>query len=373
MFGKMTRICAGALLTLLAFSPAAAGTKEIVFGIIAPMTGSKAEQGMQFKEGAEVAVAEINAAGGVLGRKIRIELLDDQGKPSEAVAVAQKLAANPDVIAVIGPSSTASCSAAIPTLEKAKITAISPSASTPTLVTQNKFMYLVSLPNSVYGPWVPEYAVKKMGAKSLAMIYVKDDFGEAVTKEAKGWAEKNNIKVTGEASYSQGTRDFKSQLTSLLASKPGAILLNTHYTEGALITKQARDLGFGGALVAQGTNVYPQFIKLAGDRSEGVVGWVEFLPSLEDEATKKAVAKFKKAIGKEPLTYHIMTYDAVNILASGIRTVGNTEDRDALTRAVGKTKNHPGIVGRFGFDADRLPEKDIFWTVVKNGNWVVAN
>jgi branched-chain amino acid transport system substrate-binding protein len=373
MFRRLMGSSVLVLITLLACTSVLAGTKDIVFGVIAPMTGSKAEQGMQFKEGTEIAIAEINAAGGVLGRKIRMDLLDDQGKPSEAVAAAQKLAANPDVIAVIGPSSTASCSAAIPTLEKAKITAISPSASTPTLVTQNKFLYLMSLPLSIYGPWVPEYAVNKMGAKSIAIIYVKDDWGEGVTKEAKAWAEKHNVKVVGEASYSQGTRDFKSQLTSLLANKPGAILLNTHYTEGGLITKQARDLGFTGGLVAQGTNVYPQFIKLAGDRAEGVVGWVDFLPTLEDEATKNAVAKFKKATGKEPLAYHVTSYDAVYVLASALKTVGNTEDREALTRAVGKTKNHPGLLGKFGYDADRLPEKDIFWTVVKGGSWIVKN
>jgi branched-chain amino acid transport system substrate-binding protein len=96
----------------LALAVAAAATaQELVIGVIAPLTGSKAEQGMQFKEGAELAVADLNKAGGVLGRQVRVELLDDEGQPKNAVAAAQKLAANRNVIGVIGPSSTASVNA----------------------------------------------------------------------------------------------------------------------------------------------------------------------------------------------------------------------------------------------------------------------
>lgn len=140
-------------LTALALQDApAACPAEIVIGVIAPLTGGKAEQGQQFKEGAEVAVAEINAAGGINGSTLRLEILDDQGQPNEAVAAAQRLASNADVYGIIGPSSTASSSAAIPVLERAQIVAISPSASTPTLVTDNKDFYIMSLPTTSYGP-----------------------------------------------------------------------------------------------------------------------------------------------------------------------------------------------------------------------------
>src|SRR5581483_9603988 len=114
--------------------PAAA--QDVVIGVIAPLTGSKAEQGMQFKEGAELAVADLNKAGGVLGRQLRLEILDDEGQPKNAVAAAQKLAANRAVVGVIGPSSTASVKAALPILERAKLVTISPSASTASLVTE---------------------------------------------------------------------------------------------------------------------------------------------------------------------------------------------------------------------------------------------
>src|SRR6476469_1620895 len=148
---------------------------EIGIGVIAPVTGSKAEQGAQFTEGAKVAIDEINAAGGVNGSKLQLHVLDDQGQPNEAVAAAQRLASNSDVYAVIGPSSTASASAAIPILRRAKLVAISPSASTPSLVTKNTHFYIMSLDLGNYGPQVPKYAVDRYGANNFAIIHVKDD------------------------------------------------------------------------------------------------------------------------------------------------------------------------------------------------------
>lgn len=352
---------------LTALARQAACPAEIVIGVIAPVTGGKAEQGQQFTEGAQVAVDEINAEGGINGSTVRLEILDDQGQPNEAVAAAQRLVSNNDVFAVIGPSSTASSSAAIPVLERAQIVAISPSASTPSLVTDNQSFYIMSLPLSAYGPLVPQFAAERFGAKDLAVINVKDDWGENVTRIAKEWAEANNVPVVAEANYTQGDRDFKAQLTSMLGSEPDALILNTHYTEGALITRQARELGYEGPIVAQGTNVYPQFIELAEDAAEGVVGWTDFLATLDSEAVANTVEKFQQAIGKEPLQYHVSTYDAVKILAQALGQVGC--DRAALSTAVAGTKDFPGLVGPMSFNAERLPEKELFWVEVKDGAW----
>jgi branched-chain amino acid transport system substrate-binding protein len=340
---------------------------EIGIGVIAPVTGSKAEQGQQFTEAAKVAVDEINAAGGVSGSKLQLQILDDQGQPNEAVAAAQRLASNRDVFAVIGPSSTASSSAAIPVLRRAKLVAISPSASTPSLVTKNTHFYIMSLDLGSYGPLVPKYAVERFGARNLAMIHVKDDWGENVTKVEKEWAAAHNIPIVADVSYTQGDRDFKAQLTVMLEKKPDALLLNTHYTEGALIVRQARQLGYDGPIVAQGTNVYPQFIELAGNSAAGVVGWTDFLSTLDSEAIIQANEKFKKAVGKEPLQYHITTYDAVMILKKALQTVGC--DRDKLPTAIAETQDFAGIVGKVSFNAQRLPEKSIFWVEVKDGRW----
>ncbi len=350
---------------------ASASRDEVVIGVIAPLTGGKADQGMQFKEAAELAVAELNARGGILGRQVRLRILDDQGRPNEAAAAAQKLVATPGVVAVIGPSSTASASAALPILEKAHLPTISPSASTHWLVTDNECFYLMTLPAAKYAPRVPETAVQEFGARDLAVIHVKDDWGEATTALVDGWAEENGVPVVAEASYTQGARFFKAQLTALLAREPDALVLNTHYVEGALITRQARDLGYDRPIVAQGTVVYPQFLELAGDAAEGTVSWVSFLPNLDIPSVRGAVEKFRAAIDKDPLQYHVNTYDAVHILAAAFEAVGNTENLAAVCEAVSRTRGFPGVVGEFSYGEDRLPVKELFWVVARDGRWVL--
>jgi branched-chain amino acid transport system substrate-binding protein len=350
---------------------AGASAQELVIGVIAPLTGSKAEQGMQFKEGAELAVADLNRAGGVLGRQLRVELLDDEGQPKNAAAAAQKLAANRNVIGVIGPSSTASCRAALPILERARLVTISPSASTASLVTDHKYMYLMSPAIPFYGPLVPRFAQVELGAKRLAIVKVKDDWGLGVSKATADYARANGMTVVAEVEYAQGDRDFKSQMTAVKAQNPDVIILNTHYTEGAIITKQARELGLAVPILAQGTNVYPQYAEIAGSTAEGALGWVDFLATLDDPGVKRAVAKFQAAYGKPALNYHITSYDGVMVIADAIKKVGNAEDREVIARTVGQLKDFAGLVGKISYDAERLPVRDLFWTTVKGGKWVL--
>ncbi|MGH7264677.1 MAG: ABC transporter substrate-binding protein [Candidatus Rokuibacteriota bacterium] len=361
-------------LTIAAVALAIAGpaaAEDIVLGVIAPLTGSKAEQGMQFKEGAELAVADLNRAGGVLGRQVRLEILDDEGQPKNAVAAAQKLAANRSVVGVIGPSSTASCRAALPILERAKLVTISPSASTASLVTDHKYMYLMSPAIPFYGPLVPRFAQQELGAKKIAIVKVKDDWGLGVSRAAREYAQQHGMTVVAEVEYAQGDRDFKTHITAVKDKGPDVVILNTHYTEGAIITKQARELGLTVPIVAQGTNVYPQYVEIAGQAAEGSIGWVDFLASLDDPGVKRAVARFQEAYGTPPLNYHITSYDGVHVIADAIKKVGNTEDREAIARTVGQLRDFSGLVGKVSYDAQRLPVRELFWTVVKDGKWVL--
>jgi branched-chain amino acid transport system substrate-binding protein len=160
-------------------------------------------------------------------------------------------------------------------------------------------------------------------------------------------------------------------MTAVKAQNPDVIILNTHYTEGAIITKQARELGLAVPILAQGTNVYPQYAEIAGSTAEGALGWVDFLATLDDPGVKRAVAKFQAAYGKPALNYHITSYDGVMVIADAIKKVGNAEDREVIARTVGQLKDFAGLVGKISYDAERLPVRDLFWTTVKGGKWVL--
>ena len=98
---------------------------------------------------------------------------------------------------------------------------------------------------------------------------------------------------------------------------------------------------------------------------------MDFLATLDDPGVKKAVAKFQAAYGKPPLNYHITSYDGVMVIADAIKKVGNAEDRDAIAKAVSQLKDFPGLVGKISYDAERLPVRELFWTKVKDGKWVL--
>jgi len=105
--------------------------------------------------------------------------------------------------------------------------------------------------------------------------------------------------------------------------------------------------------------------------AEGAYGWVDFLASLNDPGVKRAVAKFQAAYGKPPLNYHITSYDGVLVIADAVKKVGNAEDREAIARTVGQLRDFPGLVGKVSYDAQRLPVRELFWTTVKDGKWVL--
>ncbi len=173
-------------------------------------------------------------------------------------------------------------------------------------------MYLMSPAIPFYGPLVPRFAQVELGAKRIAIVKVKDDWGLGVSKATADYARANGMTVVAEVEYAQGDRDFKSHMTAVKAQNPDVIILNTHYTEGAILTKQARELGLTVPIVAQGTNVYPQYAEIAGATAEGALGWVDFLATLDDPGVKRAVAKFQAAYGKPPLNYHVTSYDGVH-------------------------------------------------------------
>ncbi len=344
--------------------------KEIVIGVIAPLTGAKADQGKQFKEGAQIRVDEINEAGGLLGRKIRLEILDDEGQPANAATCAQRLVANPEVVAVVGPSSTASCNAAIPILETAKICGISPSASTATLSTDNPYFFILQQPNILDAPKLTKLARDKFGATKIGMITLRDDWGQSVASAGKASLPELGLVLSAEVEYAQGDRDFKSQITSLMESEPDVVIFNTHYTEGALAARQAREAGVTVPFLGQITTVYDEFLDIFG-LDEGFIAQTPFLATLDDPKVQAAVAKFEPLIGRLPQQYHVFTYDAVSAIADAIVGVGNTSDKEAIRDAIAGLDDMDGVAFKWGFDENELVKLDNFFVQVQDGKWTL--
>jgi branched-chain amino acid transport system substrate-binding protein len=339
--------------------------------VAAPMTGNLAQIGKQFAEGAQLAADEVNARGGIKGRKVAIRVEDDKGDPKEAATVAQKFASDDRILAVLGHYSSSACFAAIPIYTKARIATITPSASHTELTKQGgKYMFRMWSPISVYVPDLAQYTVKKLGKKNIAVVYVQNDWGIQTKDYFLKELEKLGAKaVATEVVYDKDT-DFKAQLTKVKAANPEALAILTYYTTGALLVLQARNLGITAPLVGTGTLYEDKFIELAGKgNAEGLAVNTEFNADDPAPVVRTFVTAYQKLHpGEKPEPYHATTYDAARLVFAAIEKGG--PERDAIRDAMAGTKSFAGVTGTFSFNDGREREaKDQVYLVVKDGKW----
>lgn len=344
------------------------GAEDIVIGVIAPYSGSQADMGLQYKKGLELAVKEINAAGGINGRKVKLLQEDDQGNPKESASIAQKFTANPEIAAVIGPNSSARNFAILPILEKAKLVNITPVSSTTNLAPSSKYMFQAFSTVDRYTTKIVEYIVKKLGGKRLALVYVVDDWGKEGKEIFYREAKKLGVEVVAEASFKWGDKDFKAQMTHIKAANPDVIHIFGLYTEPALATKEARDLGITAKIIGNVGILFDKFIELGGKATEGVIATAEFFHGDPNPDVQNFVKKFNAEYGQNPGPFSATAYDALKMVLEAIRKVG-TQDRDKIQEALAQTKDFPGTTGALSFSPQRQVIRRTSWVEVKDGKW----
>lgn len=359
------------LMALLGLAGGPAAAQDIVIGVAAPMTGNLAQIGKQFAEGAQLAADEWNARGGIKGRKIVMRVEDDKGDPKEAATVAQKFASDDRIVAILGHYSSSACFAAIPIYTRARLATITPSASHTDLTKQGgKYMFRMWSPISVYVPDLAQYTVKKLGKKSIGVVYVQNDWGIQTKDYFVRELEKLGARVVAtELVYDKDT-DFKAQLTKIKAANADALAILTYYTTGALVVLQARNLGITAPLVGTGTLYEDKFIELAGKgNAEGLAVNTEFNADDPAPVVRNFVTMYQKLYpGEKPEPYHATTYDAARIVLAAIEKAGT--DRDAVRDAIAATRSFAGVTGTFSFNDNREREaKDQVYLVVKDGKW----
>ncbi len=355
----------------IGLGPGPAAAQDLVVGVAAPVTGNLAQIGKQFAEGAQLAADEVNARGGIKGRKVVVRVEDDKGDPKDAVSVAQKFASDDRVLAVLGHYSSSACFAAIPVYTKARLATITPSASHTELTTKGgKYMFRMWSPISVYAPDLAHYTVKKLGKKNVGVVYAFNDWGIQTKDFYVKELEKLGAKVVvTEVVYDKDT-DFKAQLTKVKAAGPDVLAVLTYYTTGALVVQQARNLGIAAPLVGTGTLYEDKFLEIAGKgNAEGLAINTEFNADDPAPVVKNFVAMYQKLHpGEKPEPYHATTYDAARIILSAIEKAGT--DRDAIRDATAATRSFAGVTGTFSFNDNREREaKDQVYLVVKDGKW----
>lgn len=344
--------CLGVILviTLLGVScKPAASTQSIVFGMVAPMTGDAADYGVQLQTGVQLAIDEINAEGGIGGRKVQFEVCDDKCDPYEASMCAQKMAANKNIFAVIGHVCSSCTLAGGPIYEQAGLVDMTVSSTNPEVTKKGwKNVFRTIAHDGKQGPLMAEFAIKTLGKTKLAIMYANSDYGKGLLDATVPEVTKFGGNLVATETYAPGVdKDFKSQLTKIAQANPEALLLLTDYAEGGMITKQRVSAGLGDVpVIASAGNQHEQFIQLGGEGVEGAFMMVYFDPEKPDQLTQDFVKKYQAKYNKMPSEQAAYGYEAPYIYKLAIEK-GATKETLASTL---HTIEYTGLTGTTKFD-----------------------
>ncbi|HYH04262.1 MAG TPA: ABC transporter substrate-binding protein [Bacillota bacterium] len=355
------------VLTAVAFA-GAAGTFKI--GLSAPITGNFAEYGENFKYSVLMAADKINASGGIKGRKLIVEVQDSKGDPKEAALIAQKFVQDQEIVATIGEFSSTSSLAAAPIYERNGLVQLSPTASHPDFAKSGEYMFGIIGTQDAEGPFNARYIAKKyLKLKSVAAIYVNNDWGVVTKDRFVAAAKKEGLKIISQQPFFETEKDFNAVLTKARAGNPDGIFIAAMYNEAALISRQIKKLGWKVKLMAPSSVFSEKMLEIGGDAVEGLATNTFFALNDPDPKVQTYITEFKKRAGRNPNLHAASAYDSTLILADAIKKAGF--DRKAIRNQLAKTKNFPGITGKVTFTPVGDVVRKYKVMVIENGQWVV--
>ena len=362
-------LLAGASFALFLAGCGKEASTDIVIGEVASLTGSTAAWGKAQNEGVKMAVEEVNAAGGILGKKVKLLTEDDQSKTGEAATVTKQLVSRENVVAVIGEISSSKSLEMAPICQKAGIPMVSP-GSTNTKVTEvGDFIFRVCFIDPFQGTVMAKFSLSKGWKKMATLTDVKEDYSVGLTQFFKKYYAENGGTLAVEQSFSKGDKDFKAQLTAIKAAGVDAIFVPGYYTEVGLIAAQARELGISVPMCGGDGWDDASLITVAGKAVEGCFFSNHFSTEDSAEAIQGFVKKYQALKNEKPSTFVALGYDSAMILFDAMKKAGSTDGK-AVRDALAATKDYPGITGSITLDAQRNATKSAVILTIKDGQFV---
>ncbi|HEY0426255.1 MAG TPA: ABC transporter substrate-binding protein [Pyrinomonadaceae bacterium] len=325
----------------------------IKVGVYGDLTGQTSSFGQSTKNGVQLAVDEINAAGGVNGKKITLVVEDDQGRPEQAKTVISKLINQDKVQAVLGEVASSNSLAAAPVAQEAHIPMITPSSTNPKVTEVGDYISRVCFIDPFQGSVMAKFAANTLKAKTAAIIGdVQSDYSKGLTEFFTQEFTKQGGKIVAEQKYAQTDPDFKAQLTAIRNSNPDVIYIPGYYGQVAIIAKQARELGMNMPLLGGDGWDSPELWKLGGDALKNA--YISNHYSAENPAPEiqNFVKNYQAKFGVVPDSLAALAYDAAKVLADAIKRAGGT-DSAKLKEAINQTKDFAGVTGRITLDGSR--------------------
>jgi branched-chain amino acid transport system substrate-binding protein len=345
----------------------AASAQDITIGVAGPLTGQYASFGQQFKNGAELAVADINEKGGVLGKKIKIELGDDACDPKQARAVAEKLAGM-KVPFVAGHFCSSSSIPASEAYAESGVLQITPASTNPQFTERGQWnTFRVCGRDDQQGQVAGSYLAKHYKGKNIAVLHDKSTYGKGLADETKKALNKAGVKEKMYEAYTQGDKDFTALVSKMKAANIDVVYVGGYHTEAGLILRQMRDQGMKTQLISGDALVTNEFWSITGPAGEGVL--MTFGPDPRKKASAAAVVKKFKDKGIDPEGYTLYTYAAIQIWADAANKA-KTLDAKKLAETIHAGKWNT-VLGPISYDkkGDITALDYVFYVWKKDGTY----
>jgi branched-chain amino acid transport system substrate-binding protein len=367
MMVKKSWVLVLALCLAVGLAGGAMAADTIKIGFHAPLTGFAASDGKSSTEGAKLAVKQINAAGGVLGKKLELIIYDDQAKPAQAIPIANKLIGQDKVVVGISGSYSGATRSAAGVFQEAKIPYISAYAIHPDITRAGEYVFRTSFLGQVQGRAGAKLIGDMMGKKKVVLITLQNDFGKSLAAGFKEKAAAYGIKIVGEYTYSIKDRQFGSIVAKVKADKPGAIYASGYYFTAGPLVSQLRAAGVKCPIIGQEGYDSQKFIEIAGPAAEGVIITTSLDRDSKVPETADFIAAFEKQAGFKSDMVAASGHTAVKVAADAIKRAGSTEPAKVL--AALKKTNLKASTGQIKFNNLGEIIKAVQIQVVKDGNW----
>lgn len=349
-----------------------ADAAEILFGEVSSLTGPEATFGQSQSRGIALAVREINEAGGVLGRPIRVITYDNQGKPTESAAAANRLIVRDKVHVLLGEVASSRSLAMAPIAEEHRVPMISPASTNPRVTEGKHWVFRVCFIDPFQGLVMAKFAREELGVSRVAVLRdVRNDYSVGLASFFIRAFEDLGGTVLIDQSYSAGDIDFRSQLTEIRAKQPEAIYVPGYYTDVGLIARQARELGLAVPLLGGDGWDSSKLFEIGGEAMEGSFFSNHYSFENPDPVVQTFIQKYREAYGEVPDALAALGYDAARLAADAIERVGTLE-RSAIRYALATTRNFRGVTGTITIDEDHNSLKPAVVLKIRGGKATFA-
>jgi branched-chain amino acid transport system substrate-binding protein len=348
-------------------TPGAGAEDAIKVGEFASLTGSEATFGQSSHKGTQLAVDELNANGGVLGKKIQLITEDNQSQAGQSSTAVRKLISSDNVVAVLGEVASSRSLEAAPICQQNKIPMISPSSTNPKVTEVGDYIFRVCFIDPFQGTVMANFGRKTLKMNTAAILSdVKSDYSVGLAKFFKEGFTANGGTIVAEQKYSGGDKDFNAQLTAIKAANPDGIFVPGYYTEVGLIALQAKQLGITVPLFGGDGWESASLIQIGGTALEGDYYSTHYSPEDTSKAVQSFVKNFKEKYNETPDAMAALGYDSAMILADAMKRAGST-DGTKVRDALAATKDFQAVSGNITIDANRNASKPAVILQIKNG------